>query len=200
MSSCAAVAVIRSARWIRHTTDIAIIAAAANTIAVATTIDSGATPRRRPIATMSPAAAVRHINHAADAANPAFAAFARDTRPPGSGCTGCGTKAGNADGRSTTLVAHCIHGADVIPASLRVWYPRRPPPPPAITADSHALTTSAASSTHRAPRDVNAVQAQAAGIASGRSSGTRNRAGPLNPAHHMANVVTDTRYGAATRP
>jgi len=43
-----------------------------------------------------------------------------------------------------------------------------------------------------------AFHAHAAGIASGSTSGTRNRAGPLIPAHHIAYVATASKYGSAT--
>src|SRR3954471_24052062 len=67
-----------------------------------------------------------------------------------------------------------------------------------MTIDNHALTTSAEIITARAPCELNALHAHAAGIASGRISGTRNRAGPLVPAHHIVSVEPATKCGTAT--
>ena len=50
----------------------------------------------------------------------------------------------------------------------------------------------------RVARPVASVHATAAGTANSGSTGAKNRAGGLEPPHHMAKCVTVTRYGVIT--
>src|SRR2546425_5050285 len=137
----------------------------------------------------------RHAAHGSTATNPVFAAVTRDDKPVPAGS---GTNAGSPDERSTSGSAHSSQGAAVAPASLRVWKASRPPPPVTRTIVIQHVTTSAATAVARVARSPIACHAYAAGIASGRSTGTKKRAGAAHPAHHIANDVTASSYGMAT--
>ena len=125
--------------------------------------------------------------------NPICAAFTRACSPA---ATGSGTNAGNAAGRSTTWFAHSIHGAAVRPSLVARVVAEAP-----VAAAGHHRRQPRARRARRqhdrasAPRDVAAAQAQAAGIASGSSSGTRKRAGPLNARPPHREGATASRYG-----
>src|SRR5215207_7638408 len=64
--------------------------------------------------------------------------------------------------------------------------------------DAKTVSTTEIAAMMRMARRVARVQATAAGTANSGSTGAKNRAGGLEPAHHMAKCVTINRYGVIT--
>ena len=60
------------------------------------------------------------------------------------------------------------------------------------------VSTSEIAASTRVARRVASVQATAAGTANSGSTGAKNRAGGLQPPHHIAKCVTVSRYGVIT--
>src|SRR3954468_2788503 len=98
-------------------------------------------------------------------------------------------QAGSARRSSVERFSHSAHAA----YPSRVLYASRPPSTKIRHAETNIVNARAASAVARVARWRIAVQATADGIASIGSIGTKNRAGALEPPHHIAKWVTTIR-------